>query len=99
MHAKYEVSISYGSKVIAKVKVDNRQTDKQKDRQQDKNYMPPITQSGGIKTVLVTVLQININKICQYDCGLLALKCTGLFLPSSIIHMKYTDIKIINILG
>ena len=26
MHAKYEVSISYGSKVIAKVKVDNRQT-------------------------------------------------------------------------
>ena len=33
MHAKYEVSISYGSKVIAKVKVDNRQTDKQTDRQ------------------------------------------------------------------
>ena len=29
MHAKYEVSISCGSKVIAKVKVDNRQTDKQ----------------------------------------------------------------------
>ena len=26
MHAKYEVSISYGSKVIAKVKVDTRQT-------------------------------------------------------------------------
>ena len=32
MHAKYEVSISYGSKVLAKVKVDNRQTDKQTDR-------------------------------------------------------------------
>ena len=32
MHAKYEVSISYGSKVIAKVKVDNRQTNKQTDR-------------------------------------------------------------------
>ena len=32
MHAKYEVSISYGSKVIAKVKVDNRQIDKQTDR-------------------------------------------------------------------
>ena len=28
MHAKYEVSISYGSKVKAKVKVDNRQTDR-----------------------------------------------------------------------
>ena len=33
MHAKYEVSISYGSKVIAKVKVDNRQTDRQTDKQ------------------------------------------------------------------
>ena len=30
MHAKYEVSISYGSKVIAKVKVDNRHTDRTK---------------------------------------------------------------------
>ena len=36
MHAKYEVSISYGSKVIAKVKVDNRQTDRQTNRQTDK---------------------------------------------------------------
>ena len=48
MHAKYEVSISYGSKVIAKVKVDNRQTDKQTDRQ-DKNNMPLIIRSRGIK--------------------------------------------------
>ena len=43
-HAKYKVSISYGSKVIAKVNIDNRQTDKQTDRQ-DKN----IIRSGGIK--------------------------------------------------
>ena len=28
IHAKYEVSISYDSKVIAKVNVDNRETDK-----------------------------------------------------------------------
>ena len=51
MHAKYEVYISYGSKVIAKVKVDNRQTNKQTDRQkdrQDKNNMPPIIRSGGL---------------------------------------------------
>ena len=41
MHAKYEVSISNGSKVIAKVKVDNRQTDKQTDRQRgQKQYAP-----------------------------------------------------------
>ena len=33
MHAKYEASISYDSKVIANVKVDNRQTNKQTDRQ------------------------------------------------------------------
>ena len=52
MHAKYEVSISYGSKVIAKVKVDNRQTDKQTDRQ-DKNNMPPIIRSGGIKSTIL----------------------------------------------
>ena len=36
MNAKYEVSISNGSKVIAKVKVDNRQTDRQTVRQTDK---------------------------------------------------------------
>ena len=56
MHAKYEVSTFRGSKVIANVKVDNRQTNKQTDRQtnkqtdrQDKNNMPPIIRSGGIK--------------------------------------------------
>ena len=52
MHTKYEVSTSNGSKVIANVKVDNRQTDRQTDRQtnrQDKNNMPPIIRSGGIK--------------------------------------------------
>ena len=42
--AKYEVSICYGSRVIAKVKVDNRQTNRQ-----DKNNMPLIIRSGGIK--------------------------------------------------
>ena len=51
MHAKYEVSTSYDSKVIAKVKVDNRQkkqTNKQTNRQ-DKNNMPLIIRSGSIK--------------------------------------------------
>ena len=36
MHAKYEVSTYNGSKVIANVKVDNRQTNKQTNRQTDK---------------------------------------------------------------
>ena len=49
MHAKYEVSISYGSKVIAKVKVDNRQTDKQTDRQTgQKQYAPDHSNRGSI---------------------------------------------------
>ena len=48
MHAKYEVFISYGSKVIAKIKVDNKHTNKQTNRQ-DKNNMPPIIRYGGIK--------------------------------------------------
>ena len=50
MHAKYEVSISYGSKVIVKVKVDNGQTDRQTDQQsadgQDKNNMPDLSIAG-----------------------------------------------------
>ena len=45
MHSEYEVSIFYGLKVIAKVKVDHRQTDKQTGQ----NNMPPIIRSGGIK--------------------------------------------------
>ena len=55
-----EKTTQHGSKTIAKVKVDNRQTDKQTDRQtdkqtdrqtdrEDKNNMPPIIRSGGIK--------------------------------------------------
>ena len=48
MHANYEVSIFCGSKVVDKVKVDNRQTNRQTDRQ-DKNNMPPIIRFGGIK--------------------------------------------------
>ena len=41
MHAKYEVSISYGSKVIVEVKVDNRQTNRQTDKPKgQKQYVP-----------------------------------------------------------
>ena len=45
MHAKYEVCNSYCSKVIANVKVDNRQTN-----WQDKNNMLPIIRSRGMKS-------------------------------------------------
>ena len=57
MHAKYKVSVSYGSKVIAKIKVNNRQTNKHTKRQ-DKNNMPPIIQSGGIKRMLLFSLKV-----------------------------------------
>ena len=42
MHAKYEVSISHSSKIIAKVKVDT-------DRQTGQKQYAPIIRSGGIK--------------------------------------------------
>ena len=50
MHAKYEVSISYGSKLIAKVKVD-RQTDRQTNKQTGQKKYAPIIRSGGIKII------------------------------------------------
>ena len=68
MHAKYEVSTSNGSKVIANVKVENRQTDRQTNRQtnrQDKNNMPPIIRSGGIISLvrLWTITKFHHKKI------------------------------------
>ena len=41
MHAKYEVAIFYSEKVIAKFKVDNKQT--------GQSNMPPIIWSGPLK--------------------------------------------------
>ena len=65
MHAKYEVSTSNGSKVIVNVKVDNRQTDRQTNRQ-DKNNMPPIIRSGGIKS---DPLVASFCAICNAMCS------------------------------
>ena len=50
MHAKYEVCISYGSKVIGKVKVDNRQTGQNQYNKDDHGKSDPI------KYVVVTRL-------------------------------------------
>ena len=51
MLVKYEVSTSYGSKVIANVKIDNRQADRQAGRQTDgqtdKNKIPRSIDAGG----------------------------------------------------
>ena len=52
MHAKYGVSISYGSNVIAKVKVDNRQTYKLTDRTKTICPPPPDHSIQGIKNLL-----------------------------------------------
>ena len=54
MHAKYEVCTSFGLKVIANFKVDNRQTDKQTQKQ-----FAPIIQSRGIR--MMTLLTFVIS--------------------------------------
>ena len=67
MHAKYEDFISYGSKVIAKVKIDNRHIDKQTNRQ-GKINMPPIVWCWGKKPEHKTRSEsrdINENNIVQ----------------------------------
>ena len=57
MHAKYEVSISYGSKVIAKVKVDNRQTNRQTNKQTgQKQYAPDHSIRGHKNTLIIHIL-------------------------------------------
>ena len=69
MHAKYEVSISNGSKVIAKVKVHNTQTDKQTDRQTNrqtgqKQYAPDHSIRGHKNILQNTVLLKITDKKC-----------------------------------
>ena len=66
MHAKYDVSISYGSKVIAKVKVDNRQTNRQTNQQTDRTKtLYPRSFNPGHKNNQ----EVNVNFIrwCQND--------------------------------
>ena len=79
MHTKYEVSISYGSKVIAKVKVDNRQTNRTKTicppPPPPRYNMPPIIRFGGIK---ISGLKIQTTIMFPIPCT----KHT-----SSILHM------------
>ena len=63
MHAKYEASISYGSKVIANVKVDNRQTYRQTDTQRGQKQYAPDHSIRGIKT--------DGTKAYKYDANIL----------------------------
>ena len=63
MHAKYEVSVWYGSKVIAKVKVDNRHTDRQiNDQTGQKQYAPDHSILGYKNKKEKTELQNNKRK-------------------------------------
>ena len=63
MHAKYEVSTSNGSKVIAKVKVDNRQTNKQNGQKQ---YAPDHSIRGHNKKVIGEVIVLRRNSDYGY---------------------------------
>ena len=70
MHAKYEVSISYGSKVIANVKVDNRQTDRQTNKETgQKQYAPDHSIRGHKKNVVIIKFISILTKISEncYD--------------------------------
>ena len=63
-----KVSISYGSKVIAKVKVDNRQTNKQTDKDRTKTICPRSFDPGGIKISdsPVKLRKIMLNYVVKY---------------------------------
>ena len=67
MHAKYEVSISYSSNVIAKVKVDNRQTNKQTGQKQ---YAPDHSIRGHKNRIdrieAMWNIKLNRQKIYKY---------------------------------
>ena len=53
MHAKYEVSICNGSKVMANFKVVLKQTNRQREKQTGQKNMPPRSYLGGIKSVVL----------------------------------------------
>ena len=81
MHAKYEVSISYGSKVIMKVKVDNRQTDRQ-----DKNNVPPIIRLWCIKMSSVFEgKHKQLSLVSKHD------HCQNLFTMIFQLQVKFTQ--------
>ena len=75
MHAKYEVFISYGSKVIVKVKVDNRQTNRQTDKQTGQKQYHASDKIVGISrshdSVKITVLgvEIRIGRLIEFEAG------------------------------
>ena len=105
MHGKYEVSISYSSKVIAKVKVDNRQTDKQTNRQtdrqtdkqtdrQDKKNMPPIIRSGGIK-----LFQCNHKSKTSVCFNTYIQECVGIFFKTEHLFFCGSQIAMYMITG
>ena len=56
MHAIYEVFISYGSKVIAKIKVDNRQTNRQTDKHTGQKQYAPDHWIRGHNNIIVNTL-------------------------------------------
>ena len=80
MHAKYEVSISNGSKVIANVKVDNRQTNRQTDRQTNKQtgqkqYAPDHSIRGHKKLKVITLLASLNSFLLESELNIYLINC------------------------
>ena len=65
MHANYKVSISYGSKVIAKVKVDNRQVYRQADR--TKTIYTPSFDPGHKNFGHINIVLLKLGKLYRND--------------------------------
>ena len=95
MHAKYEVSIFYGSKVIVKVKVDNRQTNIQIDIKQtgQKQYAPIVSYDRRHKNIHCSTLKI-LFYCCQNFMTWIKCKVFIILIASTVLGIHHIHLYI-----